>query len=63
VELRDGTTLLGDVISMSMTSVVVRVDGKDQTYERNQIRKMILVERINTVQKPVIQTMPAKPKN
>jgi hypothetical protein len=62
VELRDGTTILGDVLSMSLTTVVVRVDGKDQKYDRNQIKKMILVERVTTEQKPVTQPAPAKPK-
>lgn len=62
VELRDGTTLLGDVISMSLSTVVVRVDGKDQRYDRNQIKKIILVERITTDQKPVTQPTSAKPK-
>lgn len=60
VELRDGTTILGDVLSMSLSTVVVRVEGKDQKYDRNQIKKMILVERVTTEQKPV--TQPAKPK-
>jgi hypothetical protein len=45
VELRDGTMLLGDVISVSLTSVIVRVDGKEATYDRNRIKKIILVER------------------
>ena len=45
VELRDGTSLLGDVMSVSMTSVVVRVKGEDQTYDRNKVRKITLVER------------------
>lgn len=62
VQLRDGTVILGDVISMSLTSVVVRVDGADKTYPRNQIRKMFLVERVNTEQPVVIQQGPAKPK-
>jgi hypothetical protein len=62
VELRDGTAILGDVISMSLTTVVVRVDGKDQKYDRNQIKKMILVERVTTEQKPVTQPSSAKPK-
>ena len=48
VELRNGTVLLGDVVSLTMVTVVVRVDGKEQTYERNQIKKMMLVERENT---------------
>jgi hypothetical protein len=56
VELRSGTVVLGDVISMSLTSVVVRVDGKDQTLDRNQLKKMILVER--EVTQPAV-TQPA----
>lgn len=62
VELRDGTMVLGDVMSMSLATVVVRVDGKDQKYDRNQVRKIILVERITTQQSPVTQPVPAKPK-
>lgn len=61
VQLRDGTTLLGDVISLSLTSAVVRVDGKEQKYDRNQIKKIVLVERVAT-QSPVIQHEAAKPK-
>ena len=62
IELRDGTVLLGDVLSMSMTSVVVSVDGKGQTLDRNQVKKMILVER-QVVQQPiVVQPPPAPPK-
>ena len=62
VELRDGTTVLGDVMSMSLSTVVVRIDGKDQKYDRNQIKKMILVERVTTEQKPVTQPASAKPR-
>lgn len=53
VELRDGTVVKGDVLDMSMTSVTVRIDGKDQKYDRNQVRKIILVERITSQQAPV----------
>ena len=45
VELRDGTVVLGDVISVSMTSVIVRIDGTDKAYGRNQVKRIILVER------------------
>jgi hypothetical protein len=45
VELRDGTSLLGDVMSVSMTSIVVRINGEDKTYDRNQVRKITLVQR------------------
>jgi len=56
VELRDGSTVLGDVMSMSMIAVVVRVEGKDQKYDRNQVKKIILVERVNP------QSVTTKPK-
>lgn len=46
IELRDGTTILGDVMSMSLTELVVRVDGKDRQYDRNMVKKVILVERV-----------------
>jgi len=51
VELRDGTSVLGDVMSVSMTSVIVRVNGQDQTYDRNRVKKIFLVER-EIVQQP-----------
>jgi len=62
LELRDGSSVLGDVISMSLSAVVLRVDGKDQKYDRNQVKKIILVERITTQQPPVTQPVPTKPK-
>src|SRR6202790_4774439 len=52
VELRDGRVLFGDVLSTSLTSVVVSVDGKEQALERNQVKKMMLVER-QVTQQPV----------
>lgn len=55
VELRDGTIVLGDVTSLSLTSVVVRVDGMDQMYSRNQVKKIMLVEREVVQQSPVTQ--------
>ena len=58
VELRDGTVLLCDVMSMSMLEVVVRMDGKDQKYLRNQIKKIILVEREVQQQAPIVQAAP-----
>ena len=53
VELRNGTILLCDVVSMSMTEIVVRVEGQTQTYDRNQVKKLILVER-ESIQRPAI---------
>lgn len=61
VEMRDGSVVLGDVISMSMTDVVIRVDGKDQSYTRNLIKKMMLVERVVEQRPAISQPVPAQP--
>jgi hypothetical protein len=54
--------LQGDVLSLTMTSVVMRIDGKDQTFDRNQVQRIILVER-DTVQQPAVaQPEPSQPK-
>jgi hypothetical protein len=55
VELRDGSNILGDVVSMSMTEVVMNVDGKNQTIDRNQVKKIMLVERVVTNQPALVQ--------
>ena len=62
MELRDGSVLTGDAISLTLTDVVVRVDGKDTKYDRNQVKKISLVERIVTEQPPVVQPVEAKEK-
>jgi hypothetical protein len=57
VNLRDGSSLTGDVMSMDLDSIVIRVDGKDQKLDRNQVNKIFLVERIVThVSAPDAQT-------
>ncbi len=48
IELRDGSILMGDVISMNIESVVINVRGNEQTFERNKIKKIFLVERTIT---------------
>jgi hypothetical protein len=50
VVLRDGSNLTGDVIAMTIDSITLRVDGKEQKLDRNLVSKMFLVERI--VNKP-----------
>jgi hypothetical protein len=45
VEMRDGSTLVGDVESMDATSVVVRVAGNLQSIDRNQVKRILLVGR------------------
>jgi hypothetical protein len=62
VELRDGTSVVGDVMSLSMTSVVVRVNGTDQTYDRNKVKKIILVERQVVPESAVVQPASASQK-
>jgi hypothetical protein len=62
LELRNGTVLQGDVLSVNMMQVVVRVDGQDQTYDRNQVRKIILVERETAQQPAVVQPADGTPK-
>jgi hypothetical protein len=58
IELRDGSVVQGDAISMNLTSLVLRVDGKDQPSDRNQIRRIVLVERETTNQPAVVQPAP-----
>jgi PEGA domain len=55
VELRDGTILLCDVLALSMTQITVRVEGQEQTYDRNRVKKVILVERENVQDSGVAQ--------
>lgn len=62
LHLRDGNVVQGDVTSLTMTSAVIRVDGKEQTYGRNQVDKIILVERMTTQETPVVQPVPTNPK-
>lgn len=63
IELRDGSILMGDVMSMSLESVVIKVNGQDQTFDRNKIKKIFLVERVitHTVTSPDNAANPAPP--
>ena len=45
VELRDGSILNGDLESVSATEVVVLVGGNAQHLNRNQVKRILLVER------------------
>jgi hypothetical protein len=57
VELRDGSVINGDVQSVSPRDVVVRVGGNDTKYDRNLVKRILLVERETTQE----STAPAKP--
>jgi hypothetical protein len=45
LELRDGSVLTGDIESMSATEIVVRAGGTLQNLNRNQVKRISLVER------------------
>lgn len=59
LELRDGTTVLGDVLSMSLATIVARVDG-DQKDDRNLMKELILVEPVSPEQPSVLQPVEAR---
>lgn len=45
IELRDGSVLAGDLISISGMQVQVRIGGNTQTFDRNQVKRILLAER------------------
>lgn len=45
VELRDGSVLTGDLIAISGMEVQIRVGGNVQTFNRNQIKRIVLTQR------------------
>jgi hypothetical protein len=61
IELRDGTVLSGDLQSVSASEVVVRAGGKDLSYDRNQVKRIMLVERGEVQQTPVAQPVQPHP--
>jgi hypothetical protein len=45
IELRDGSVLTGDLVSVSGMQVEIRMGGDAQTFERNQVKRILLTER------------------
>jgi hypothetical protein len=45
IELRDGSVFVCDVESVSATEVVARIGSKLQRLNRNQVKRILLVER------------------
>jgi PEGA domain len=45
VELRDGSVLVGDVESMSASEVQLQIGGRVMHLERNQVKRILLVQR------------------
>jgi hypothetical protein len=55
IELRDGSLLNGDLVSISGMDVEIRVGGSIQHIDRNKIKRVMLVER----QTPLMDVPPA----
>lgn len=45
IELRDGSVLNGDLVTVSGMDIVVKVGGSDQHLNRNQVKRILLTER------------------
>jgi len=45
LELRDGTVLSGDLVSVSGMEIRVRVGGAIQTLDRKKVKRILLAER------------------
>ncbi|HLX84809.1 MAG TPA: PEGA domain-containing protein [Terriglobales bacterium] len=45
LELRDGSVLSGDLVSVNGMQIVVRIGGNAQTFDRNQVKRILLTER------------------
>lgn len=45
IELRDGSVLAGDLVSISGVQVQVRIGGNTQTFDRNLVKRILLTER------------------
>jgi PEGA domain-containing protein len=45
IELRDGSVLSGDLVSVNGMQIIVRIGGNAQTFDRNQVKRILLTER------------------
>ncbi len=59
IELRDGSGLNGDLVSISGMDVEVRIGGEIQHIDRNKVKRVMLVQR--EAPKPDPLTAPAQP--
>lgn len=50
LELRDGSVISGDVQSMTATEVVVRIGGTVQHLSRNQVKRILLIQRETSIE-------------
>lgn len=56
VVLRDGTVLLGDLISVTGTGLTIKVKGRPTKLERNRVARIVLVERKPAASRPAART-------
>ena len=45
IELRDGTVVNGDLQYVDATTVVVQLGGNPQKFPRNEVKRILLIER------------------
>jgi len=45
VELRDGSVLEGDLVSINGVQIEVRIGGSTQNFDRNQVKRILLTQR------------------
>ena len=45
IELRDGSILSGDLVSVNGMEILVRIGGNSQTFNRNLVKRILLTER------------------
>jgi PEGA domain-containing protein len=45
IELRDGSVLAGDLVAVNGMQVLIRIGGNAQTFDRNQVKRILLTER------------------
>jgi PEGA domain len=45
IELRDGSVLTGDLVSVSGMDIVIKVGGSNQSINRNQVKRILFVQR------------------
>lgn len=50
IELRDGTVVSGDLLAITATELTVQIGGAAQTFKRNQVKRISLVQREQTGQ-------------
>jgi hypothetical protein len=45
IELRDGSVMSGDLVSVSGMEIIIHMGGSDQKLDRNQVKRILLVQR------------------